>query len=102
MPEPPAWRCQKIVRPRPAPPLMQGRPELAKECGYPECKIAERQRVVADASRHAGLAAAAKAGVKLGAGKLADVVVLVDGNPLEDLGAVVRGRMTFVGGRRMV
>ncbi len=37
----------------------------------------------------------------LAAGKAADVIV-VDGNPLEDLEALARVRMTFVGGRRMV
>jgi imidazolonepropionase-like amidohydrolase len=45
-----------------------------------------------------------KVDAKLGtltAGKLADVVV-VDGNPLEDLSALNDVRMTFLAGKRMV
>ena len=37
----------------------------------------------------------------LEAGKLADVIV-VDGNPLDDIYALTKVRMTFVDGKRMV
>jgi imidazolonepropionase-like amidohydrolase len=51
-----------------APLLMQSRPEVAREYDYPEWKIAERQRMVADTSRYAGLVAAARAGVPIAFG----------------------------------
>jgi len=140
-----------------APLLMQAVPELARQYGLPEWKIAERVKAVERGDRWDGLVRAAKAGVtiafgtdagspvvghgvivpemkhmvklgvvpsaygairsatsvsaalnkledKLGtleAGKLADVIV-VDGNPLEDLGALEKVKMTYVGGKRMV
>jgi imidazolonepropionase-like amidohydrolase len=140
-----------------APLLMQSIPDVARKFNIPEWKIAERQRAVADGKRHAGIVAAAKAGVVIGfgtdagspavgheiiapemqfmvklgvvngnygairsatsvaakiskleralgtleAGKHADVIV-VDGNPLQELEAIARVRMTFVGGKRMV
>lgn len=140
-----------------APLLMQAVPELARQYGLPEWKIAERVKAVERGDRWDGLVRAAKAGVtiafgtdagspvvghgvivpemkhmvklgvvpdaygairsatsvsaalnslddKLGtleAGKLADVIV-VDGNPLEDLSALEKVKMTFVGGKRLV
>jgi len=59
-----------------------------------------------DAIRSATSVAAAINGLedKLGTlqpGKLADVVV-VDGNPLEDIDTISRVRMTFLAGKRMV
>jgi imidazolonepropionase-like amidohydrolase len=140
-----------------APLLMQAVPELARQYGIPEWKIAERVKAVERGDRWDGLVRAAKAGVtiafgtdagspvvghgvivpemkhmvklgvvpsaygairsatsvsaalnkledKLGtleAGKLADVIV-VDGNPLEDLAALEKVKMTYVGGKRMV
>lgn len=140
-----------------APLLMQAVPELARQYGLPEWKIAERVKAVERGDRWDGLVRAAKAGVtiafgtdagspvvghgvivpemkhmvklgvvpsaygairsatsvsaalnkledKLGtleAGKLADVIV-VDGNPLEDLAALEKVKMTYVGGKRMV
>ncbi|MBI1295648.1 amidohydrolase family protein [bacterium] len=140
-----------------APLLMQAVPELARQYGLPEWKIAERVKAVERGDRWDGLVRAAKAGVtiafgtdagspvvghgvivpemkhmvklgvvpdaygairsatsvsavlnklddKLGtleAGKLADVIV-VDGNPLADLGALEKVKMTYVGGKRMV
>jgi imidazolonepropionase-like amidohydrolase len=48
-----------------APLLMQSDAETARRFAIPEWKIAERQRMVADASRYAGLVAAAKAGVPI-------------------------------------
>ena len=137
--------------------VMGSQPEIARQYGYPEWKIAERQRAVADPNRYAGIINAAKAGVKIafgtdagspavghdviapdmkymvkigvvpdnyGAiraatsvaalvnrlgdklgtltpGKLADVIV-VDGNPLQDLDALGSVKMTFLAGKRMV
>lgn len=139
-----------------APLLMQSIPDVARKFNIPEWKIAERQRAVADGKRHAGIVAAAKAGVVIGfgtdagspavgheviapemqfmvklgvvngnygairsatsvaakiskleralgtleAGKHADVIV-VDGNPLQDLDAIARVSMTFVSGKRL-
>ena len=48
--------------------LMQSQPELARQYHIPEWKIAERQRMVADRSRYAGLVAAAQAGVPIAFG----------------------------------
>lgn len=140
-----------------APLLMQSDPEIARKFNIPEWKIAERQRMVGDASRYAGLQAAASAGVTIGfgtdagspavghdtvvpelkfmaelglvdgnlgalksatrvaaginrldrlvgtleAGKRADIIV-IDGNPLEDLAALRNVPATYVDGRRLV
>lgn len=140
-----------------APLLMQSQPELARQYHIPEWKLAERQRMVADRSRYAGLVAAAQAGVpiafgtdagspavahdvvvpemrfmvelgvkrdnydalrsatvvaaqvhglaqRLGtleAGKQADLIV-VEGDPLTELEALERVRMTFIDGRDML
>ncbi|HEU5013499.1 MAG TPA: amidohydrolase family protein [Roseiflexaceae bacterium] len=140
-----------------APLVQQSVPEVARKFNIPEWKIEERQKAVADPKRHAGLVAAAKAGVviafgtdagspavghdviapelafmvKLGvvdgnygairsatsvaaklnkldgkigtlqAGKLADIIV-VEGNPLDDLNALNSVTMTFLAGKRMV
>jgi imidazolonepropionase-like amidohydrolase len=140
-----------------APIVQQSQPEIARKYDIPEWKIAERQRMVADKTRYAGLVKAAEAGVpivfgtdagspavghevvapelafmvKVGvvrnnyaalrsatsvaakmnrleatlgtleAGKSADVVV-VDGNPVEDLFALDRVAMTYVNGKRLV
>jgi imidazolonepropionase-like amidohydrolase len=51
-----------------APLLMQSVPEVARKFNIPEWKIAERQRAVADPKRHAGVVAAAKAGVTIAFG----------------------------------
>lgn len=48
-----------------APLLMQADPEIARRHAIPEWKIAERQRMVADKTRFAGLQAAAAAGVPI-------------------------------------
>lgn len=48
-----------------APLLMQSVPEIARRYAIPEWKIEERQRMVADPARYAGLQAAAKAGVPI-------------------------------------
>ena len=140
-----------------APLVMQSVPELARQYGVPEWKIAERQKAVADPKRYQGLVNAAAAGVtiafgtdagspvvghnivapelafmvKLGVkrdnydairsatsvaaqvnrleakvgvlapGKLADLIV-VAGNPLQELDALNQVQMTFLEGKRMV
>ena len=51
-----------------APLVVQSQPEIARKFNIPEWKIAERQKAVADPRRHAGLVAAAKAGVTIAFG----------------------------------
>lgn len=48
-----------------APLLMQSVPEIAAKYHIPDWKVAERQRMVADPARYAGLQAAAQAGVPI-------------------------------------
>ncbi|MCZ7567149.1 MAG: amidohydrolase family protein [Ardenticatenaceae bacterium] len=87
-----------------------GSPAVGHEVVAPEMKFMVKLGVVADnyaALRSATTVSAQiinKVGDKLGtlsAGKLADVVV-VDGDPLEDLDALNRVTMTYLAGKRMV
>jgi imidazolonepropionase-like amidohydrolase len=48
-----------------SPLLRQSQPELAREVGLPEWKVLERQRALADGTRHAGVIKAAQAGVPI-------------------------------------
>lgn len=86
-----------------------GSPVVGHDVIAPEMKFMVKVGVVTDnyaALRSATSVAARlnKLEKKLGtleAGKLADVIVL-EGNPLDDLDAVSRVRMTFLSGKRMV
>ena len=86
-----------------------GSPGVGHDVIAPEMKHMVKVGVVADnyaAIRTATSVAAQinKVDNKLGtlaAGKLADVIV-VDGNPVENLDAISNVKMTFVGGRRLV
>ena len=86
-----------------------GSPVVGHDVIAPEMKFmvqARRQADNYDAIRSATAVAAQinKLDGKLGtleAGKLADVIV-VDGNPLADLDAIGRVKMTFLEGKRMV
>lgn len=48
-----------------APLVMQSQPEVARKFGFPEWKIEERIKAVADPARYAGLKKAAEAGVQI-------------------------------------
>lgn len=51
-----------------APLVMQSQPEIAAKFAIPEWKLKERQRLIADPARYAGLKAAAEAGVPIAFG----------------------------------
>lgn len=86
-----------------------GSPAVGHEIVAPELKFMVQVGVVTDnyAAVRSATAVAARVNrveKKLGtleAGKEADVIV-VDGNPLEDLDALNRVQMTFIGGRKMI
>lgn len=86
-----------------------GSPAVGHEIVAPELKFMVQVGVVTDnyAALRSATAVAARVNrveKKLGtleAGKEADVIV-VDGNPLEDLDALNRVQMTFIGGRKMI
>lgn len=140
-----------------APLVMQSKPELARQYGVPEWKIAERQKALASGERFNGLVRAAQAGITIGfgtdcgspvvqhnvvapemdfmiglgvkqnaydalrsatsvaakinrldsklgylrTGYLADLIV-VDGQPDQNIWDIEKVRMTFKEGRRMV
>lgn len=86
-----------------------GSPAVGHEIVAPELKFMVQVGVVTDnyAAVRSATAVAARINrveKKLGtleAGKEADVII-VDGNPLEDLDALNRVQMTFIGGRKMI